>query len=56
MIFIRSLKASFAKSPPQIVKSRRLAVRKDEAARRKIADTDGARRRVRQLVEDNRLL
>lgn len=34
----------------------RLAIRGDEAARRKIADTDGTQRRARQLAESNRLL
>ena len=36
--------------------STRLTIRKDEAARRKVADTDGAMRRDRQLAERNRLI
>ncbi|RRH91981.1 hypothetical protein EH240_31490 [Mesorhizobium tamadayense] len=42
------------KSPK--VLSTRLAIRSDEAARRKIADTDGTVRRARQLAESNRLI
>ena len=38
------------------VMSARLTIRKDEAARRKIADTDGTVRRARQLAESNRLI
>ncbi|WP_235984313.1 hypothetical protein [Mesorhizobium neociceri] len=34
----------------------RLTIRSDEAARRKIADTDGTLRRERQLAESNRLI
>lgn len=34
----------------------RLSIRSDEAARRKIADTDGTLRRERQLAESNRLI
>jgi hypothetical protein len=34
----------------------RLTIRSDEAARRKIADTDGTLRRERQLAENNRLI
>ncbi|MGX9144284.1 hypothetical protein [Mesorhizobium sp. 128a] len=34
----------------------RLTIRSDEAARRKVADTDGTLRRERQLVESNRLI
>ncbi|TPJ22749.1 hypothetical protein [Mesorhizobium sp. B2-7-2] len=36
--------------------SARLTVRKDEAARRKLADTDGTLRRARQIAERNRLI
>jgi hypothetical protein len=42
------------KSPK--VLSARLTIRSDEAARRKIADTDGTMRRARQLAESNRLI
>ena len=38
------------------VLSVRLTIRSDEAARRKIADTDGTLRRERQLAENNRLI
>lgn len=41
---------------PMIVKSARLTVRSDEAARRTIADTDGTVRRARQVAESNRLI
>ncbi|CAN7653770.1 hypothetical protein [Mesorhizobium caraganae] len=34
----------------------RLTIRSDEAARRKVADTDGTLRRKRQLAESNRLI
>jgi len=34
----------------------RLTIRSDEAARRKVADTDGALRRERRLAENNRLI
>ncbi|AWC22915.1 hypothetical protein WHT83_21880 [Aminobacter sp. P9b] len=44
-----------AMSVPVAKPASRLTVRKDEAARRRLADTDGARRRQLQLVEDNRL-
>ena len=36
--------------------SARLTIRSDEAARRKLADTDGTLRRERQLAESNRLI
>jgi hypothetical protein len=36
--------------------SARLTIRKDEAARRKLADTDGTVRRARQIAERNRLI
>ncbi|MBZ9840964.1 hypothetical protein LB529_01195 [Mesorhizobium sp. CA5] len=39
-----------------IIMSARLTVRKDEAARRKLADTDGTLRRARQIAERNRLI
>ncbi|TGQ28591.1 MULTISPECIES: hypothetical protein [unclassified Mesorhizobium] len=42
------------KSPK--VLSARLTIRSDEAARRKIADTDGTVRRARQIAESNRLI
>lgn len=38
------------------VLSKRLTIRSDEAARRKIADTDGTVRRARQIAESNRLI
>ncbi|CCV08792.1 conserved hypothetical protein [Mesorhizobium metallidurans STM 2683] len=38
------------------VMSARLTIRSDEAARRKIADTDGTLRRARQIAESNRLI
>ncbi|MER8632497.1 hypothetical protein NKH55_22350 [Mesorhizobium opportunistum] len=41
---------------PMIVKSARLTIRSDEAARRTIADTDGTVRRARQVAETNRLI
>jgi len=41
---------------PMIVKSARLTIRSDEAARRMIADTDGTVRRARQVAETNRLI
>jgi hypothetical protein len=41
---------------PMIVKSARLTIRSDEAARRTIADTDGTARRARQVAETNRLI
>jgi hypothetical protein len=41
---------------PTKVISARLTIRSDEAARRKIADTDGTLRRARQLAESNRLI
>ncbi|RWQ42710.1 MAG: hypothetical protein EOS21_07840 [Mesorhizobium sp.] len=36
--------------------SARLTIRSDEAARRRIADTDGTVRRARQLAETHRLI
>lgn len=41
---------------PTKVMSARLTIRSDEAARRKIADTDGTVRRARQVAETNRLI
>lgn len=41
---------------PAKVMSSRLTIRSDEAARRKIADTDGTVRRARQVAETNRLI
>jgi len=41
---------------PSSIMSARLTIRKDEAARRKLADTDGAVRRARQVAERNRLI
>jgi hypothetical protein len=41
---------------PMIVKSARLTIRSDEAARRAISDTDGTMRRARQVAEANRLI
>ncbi|TPJ32534.1 hypothetical protein [Mesorhizobium sp. B2-8-3] len=34
----------------------RLTIRKDEAARRRLADTDGTVRRAREIAERNRLI
>jgi hypothetical protein len=39
-----------------MVKSARLTIRSDEAARRTIADTDGTVRRAREVAEINRLI
>ncbi|MBB6411713.1 hypothetical protein HNQ71_004401 [Mesorhizobium sangaii] len=36
--------------------SPRLTVRSDEAAKRRVADTDGTLRRARQVAETNRLI
>jgi hypothetical protein len=36
--------------------SARLTIRTDEAARRRVADTDGTLRRARELAERNRLI
>jgi hypothetical protein len=36
--------------------SPRLTVRSDEAAKRRVADTDGTLRRARQVAEANRLI
>jgi hypothetical protein len=41
---------------PMKVMSPRLTIRSDEAARRRIADTDGTVRRARQVAETNRLI
>ncbi|ESZ28912.1 hypothetical protein X734_07125 [Mesorhizobium sp. L2C084A000] len=41
---------------PMVVLSPRLTVRSDEAAKRRIADTDGTVRRARQVAETNRLI
>ncbi|MFC3324880.1 hypothetical protein [Mesorhizobium cantuariense] len=41
---------------PMVVKSARLTIRSDEAARRTLADTDGTVRRARQVAETNRLI
>lgn len=38
------------------ITSARLKIRTDEAARRRIADTDGTLRRARELAERNRLI
>ncbi|RTL98130.1 MAG: hypothetical protein EKK31_26165 [Hyphomicrobiales bacterium] len=38
------------------IKSARLTIRKDEAAKRKLADTDGTVRRAREIAERNRLI
>jgi hypothetical protein len=60
---MRSMKTPEA--PPAAIKpivrssnimSARLTIRKDEAARRKLADTDGTLRRERQIAERNRLI
>ncbi len=56
MIFTKRPSASVPKVPAQLAKPAKLTARKDEAARRKLADTDGTRRRALQLMEDNRLL
>lgn len=39
-----------------IARTPRLTIRSDEAARRKIADTDGTKRRARRTAEENRLI
>ncbi|MFB9979741.1 hypothetical protein ACFSQQ_24080 [Mesorhizobium kowhaii] len=36
--------------------SPRLTIRSDEAAKRRVADTDGTLRRARQVAETNRLI
>ncbi|RVD63076.1 hypothetical protein EN750_18755 [Mesorhizobium sp. M7A.F.Ca.ET.027.03.2.1] len=41
---------------PMVVLSPRLTVRSDEAAKQRIADTDGTVRRARQVAETNRLI
>jgi hypothetical protein len=46
--------AAVAKSSKIV--SARLTIRTDEAARRRIADTDGTLRRARELAERNRLI
>ncbi|TPK90638.1 MULTISPECIES: hypothetical protein [unclassified Mesorhizobium] len=38
------------------IMSVRLTIRKDEAARRKLADTDGTVRRAREIADRNRLI
>jgi len=38
------------------IMSARLTIRKDEAAKRKLADTDGTVRRAREIAERNRLI
>ncbi|RAZ80074.1 hypothetical protein [Mesorhizobium atlanticum] len=38
------------------IMSARLTIRTDEAARRKVADTDGTLRRARELAQRNRLI
>ena len=54
-------KVPFPDLPPLValrpaVLTSRLKVRHDEAAKRKIADTDGTRRRARQVAKENRLI
>ena len=41
---------------PSRILSARLTIRTDEAARRRIADTDGTLRRARELADRNRLI
>ncbi|TPI08731.1 hypothetical protein FJW06_28045 [Mesorhizobium sp. B4-1-3] len=48
--------AIVAVAKPFKMMSARLTIRTDEAARRRIADTDGTLRRARELAERNRLL
>lgn len=55
MIFPRRPKASAVKVPVPLVKPVKLTARKDEIARLRLADSDGARRRMLQMMEDNRL-
>ena len=55
MIFTRRPTALVAKSPVQTIKPVKLTARKDETARLRLADSDGTRRRVLQMMEDNRL-
>ena len=45
-----------AMAKPTVIQSPRLTVRSDEAAKRRIADTDGTVRRARQVAETNRLI
>jgi hypothetical protein len=55
MIFTRRPTPPVAKSPVQTIKPVKLTARKDETARLRLADSDGTRRRVLQMMEDNRL-
>lgn len=45
-----------AMAKPTVIQSPRLTIRSDEAARRRIADTDGTVRRARHVAETNRLI
>lgn len=55
MFFTKRLNASVIKVPARIAKPVKLTARKDETARLRLADSDGTRRRVLQMMEDNRL-
>ena len=55
MIFTKRPTAPAPKLPVQSIKPAKLTARKDETARLRLADSDGSRRRVLQMMEDNRL-
>jgi hypothetical protein len=48
--------APLAVLPSKIAQSPRLTIRADEKARRRIADTDGTRRRAAQTARNNEIL
>ncbi len=54
-MFTKRPKTSAVKLPVPLVKPVKLTARKDETARLRLADSDGSRRRVLQMMEDNRL-
>ncbi|MBA8904623.1 hypothetical protein [Aminobacter ciceronei] len=55
MMFTRRPKTSVVKVSAPPAKLVKLTARKDEIARLRLADSDGARRRELQMMEDNRL-
>jgi hypothetical protein len=55
MMFTRRPKTSVVKVSAPPAKQVKLTARKDEIARLRLADSDGARRRELQMMEDNRL-
>jgi len=55
MFATKKIKVAPLKPNPPVRLSPRLTVRSDEADMRRIADTDGTARRMRQMLEDNRL-